>query len=171
MTSREGRARLPFGNAAYGQIAQALGVSVSMIEKHVSAALAHLPAGELRGAIGSSHRKNDFEFQPDTIRESHPIIDIPISTFSNARVAGSMQVTEAYAELLVPLLRDLPMVDSLTLELGGRYSHYHTLVACRRTKRCSRGRQSIGCASAAAISSPIARPTSTSCSSARAACR
>lgn len=31
-----------FGNATYGQIAARLGVSVSMIEKHVSAALAHL---------------------------------------------------------------------------------------------------------------------------------
>jgi RNA polymerase sigma factor (sigma-70 family) len=31
-----------FGNATYGQIAEQLGVSVSMIEKHVSAALAHL---------------------------------------------------------------------------------------------------------------------------------
>lgn len=31
-----------FGNATYGQIALRLGVSVSMIEKHVSAALAHL---------------------------------------------------------------------------------------------------------------------------------
>ena len=31
-----------FGNATYGQIAERLGVSVSMIEKHVSAALAHL---------------------------------------------------------------------------------------------------------------------------------
>jgi RNA polymerase sigma-70 factor (ECF subfamily) len=31
-----------FGNATYAQIAEALGVSVSMIEKHVSAALAHL---------------------------------------------------------------------------------------------------------------------------------
>jgi RNA polymerase sigma-70 factor (ECF subfamily) len=31
-----------FGNATYSQIAERLGVSVSMIEKHVSAALAHL---------------------------------------------------------------------------------------------------------------------------------
>jgi RNA polymerase sigma-70 factor (ECF subfamily) len=31
-----------FGSATYGQIAERLGVSVSMIEKHVSAALAHL---------------------------------------------------------------------------------------------------------------------------------
>jgi RNA polymerase sigma factor (sigma-70 family) len=31
-----------FGNATYAQIAESLGLSVSMIEKHVSQALAHL---------------------------------------------------------------------------------------------------------------------------------
>jgi outer membrane receptor protein involved in Fe transport len=101
-------------------------LSQDVVEANLQGAITELPAGELRGAIGSSYRKNEFEFQPDTIRESHSIIDIPISTFSNARVNGSTQVTEAYGELLVPLLRDLPMVDSLTLELGGRYSHYDT---------------------------------------------
>jgi outer membrane receptor protein involved in Fe transport len=97
-----------------------------VVEANLQGGITELPAGELRGAIGSSYRKNDFEFQPDTIRESHSIIDIPIGTFSNARVSGHTQVTEAYAELLVPLLRDLPMVDALSLELGGRYSHYDT---------------------------------------------
>lgn len=101
-------------------------LSQDVVEANLQGAIAELPAGELRGAVGSSYRKNDFEFQPDTIRESHSIIDIPIGTFSNARVSGHTQVAEGYAELLVPLLRDLPMIDSLTLELGGRYSHYDT---------------------------------------------
>ena len=101
-------------------------LSQDVVEANLQGAAIELPAGELRAAIGSSYRKNGFEFQPDTIRESHSIIDIPISTFSNARVNGSTQVSEAYAELLVPLLRDLPLVDSLNLELGGRYSHYDT---------------------------------------------
>ncbi len=101
-------------------------LSQDVVEANLQGAISELPAGELRAAIGSSHRKNDFEFQPDTIRDNHSIIDIPISTFANARVDGRTQVTEGYAELLVPLLRDLPMVDSLTLELGGRYSHYDT---------------------------------------------
>jgi outer membrane receptor protein involved in Fe transport len=101
-------------------------LSQDVVEANLQGGIAELPAGELRGAIGSTYRKNDFAFQPDTIRETHSIIDIPIGTFSNARVSGHTQVTEAYAELLVPLLRDLPMVDSLSLELGGRYSHYDT---------------------------------------------
>jgi iron complex outermembrane recepter protein len=102
-------------------------LSQDVVEANLQGGVTDLPAGELRAAVGSTYRKNDFEFQPDTIRESHSIIDIPISTFSNARVNGSTQVAEVYAELLVPLLRDLPLVESLGLELGGRYSHYDTV--------------------------------------------
>jgi outer membrane receptor protein involved in Fe transport len=98
----------------------------NVVEANLQGSLAELRAGELRAAVGSTFRKNDFEFQPDTIRESHSIIDIPISTFANARVDGGTRVSEVYAELLVPLLRDLPAADSLNLELGGRFSHYDT---------------------------------------------
>jgi outer membrane receptor protein involved in Fe transport len=101
-------------------------LSQDVVEANLQGGVVGLPAGELRAAVGSSYRKNDFAFQPDTIRESHSIIDIPISTFSNARVNGDTWVAEAYGELLVPLLADLPLVDSLGLELGARYSHYDT---------------------------------------------
>jgi outer membrane receptor protein involved in Fe transport len=36
------------------------------------------------------------------------------------------EVKEVYAELLVPLLKDLPAIDTLSLELGARYSDYNT---------------------------------------------
>ena len=101
-------------------------LSQDVVETNLQGSIAELPAGELRAAVGSTYRKNDFEFQPDSIRDSHSVIDIPIGTFSNARVDGSTWVAEGYGELLVPLLRDLPLVDSLNLELGARYSHYDT---------------------------------------------
>jgi RNA polymerase sigma factor (sigma-70 family) len=46
-----------FGNATYGQIAERLGLSVSMIEKHVSAALAHLKSRLDHAHSGASSRK------------------------------------------------------------------------------------------------------------------
>jgi len=101
-------------------------LSQDVVEANLQGGITELPAGELRGAVGATYRKNDFEFQPDSLRESHSIIDIPIGTFGNARVIGSTQVAEGYGELLVPLLRDLPLVSSLSLELGARYSHYDT---------------------------------------------
>ncbi len=39
--------------------------------------------------------------------------------------AGSTYVREAYAELVVPLLKDLPAVKKLELELGYRTSSYN----------------------------------------------
>ena len=41
-------------------------------------------------------------------------------------VDGDVSVKEYYAELLIPLLKDLPAVRNLELELGGRYSLYST---------------------------------------------
>jgi outer membrane receptor protein involved in Fe transport len=97
-----------------------------VVEANLQGAVTNLPAGELRSAVGATYRRNDFEFRPDATRETHSIIDIPISTFSAANVNGSTYVAEAYGELLIPLLRHAPLADSLELEIGGRYSHYDT---------------------------------------------
>jgi outer membrane receptor protein involved in Fe transport len=101
-------------------------LSQNIFETNLQGSVADLPAGELRAAVGATYRKNGFEFRPDAIRESNSIIDIPVGTFSNARVKGSTAVSEVYAETLVPLLRDRPFVHSLEAELGARYSHYDT---------------------------------------------
>jgi outer membrane receptor protein involved in Fe transport len=37
---------------------------------------------------------------------------------------GGFSLREAYAELLVPILQDMPFAQRLTLSLGDRYSHY-----------------------------------------------
>ncbi len=39
-------------------------------------------------------------------------------------VNGNTDVSEVYGELLIPLLKDLPFIKSLTLEPGWRYSDY-----------------------------------------------
>ncbi|HEU4625038.1 MAG TPA: TonB-dependent receptor, partial [Steroidobacteraceae bacterium] len=101
-------------------------LSQNIVEANVQGRVAELPAGELRAAAGATYRKNRFEFRPDAIRASNSIIDIPIGTFSNAHVKGSTAVSELYAEALVPLLRERPFVDSLSAELGARYSRYDT---------------------------------------------
>ncbi len=113
-------------NAITTNLADRTRLSQDVLEANFQGALMALPAGEARAAVGASYRKNKFEFRPDAIRESNSIVDIPISTFSNARVVGSTVVKEGYAELLVPLLRDMPAVRSLELELGARYSDYDT---------------------------------------------
>ncbi|MEJ0036025.1 MAG: TonB-dependent receptor [Gammaproteobacteria bacterium] len=83
-------------------------------------------AGEIRGALGLTWRKNDFQYLPDATRETNSILDIPVGAFAQANVEGSTTAKEVFGELLVPLLKNVPGVKSLELELGYRYSDYDT---------------------------------------------
>src|SRR5690606_31580369 len=81
-------------------------LSQDIIEATAQGAVAELPAGELRVAVGVTHRRNDFEYLPDATRERNSIIDIPVGTFGQANVVGSTEVDEILGELLIPLLPD-----------------------------------------------------------------
>lgn len=83
-----------------------------------------LPAGELRGAVGITQRRNDFEYLPDATREVNNISDAVVGAFGQANVRGSIKVNEVYGEVLVPLLKDKFLAKSLELELGYRWSDY-----------------------------------------------
>jgi len=146
-------------------------LSQDVVEANLQGAAFNLPAGEARAALGATYRKNEFDFRPDTIRETHSVFDIAIGTFSNARVLGSTAASEVYGELLLPIVSSKRFAESLELELGARYSDYDTAGDVPPTRRCSAGRRSRACDSVAVTSLRIARPISTSCSSARAACR
>jgi iron complex outermembrane receptor protein len=95
-------------------------------ELNLQGRLFALPAGEVRSAVGLSWRKNHYQFIPDSLRESDFIADTSAGQFGVGYVDGEVSVKEVYAELLIPLLRDLPGIRSLELELGGRYSQYTT---------------------------------------------
>lgn len=97
-----------------------------VIEATAQGGLFELPAGQIRAAVGATWRGNDFEYLPDASREVNSILDIPVGAFGQANVYGSTEVKEVYGELLVPLLRGLPAVQNLELELGYRYSDYDT---------------------------------------------
>ena len=79
-----------------------------------------LPAGPIGFAVGFEYRSEDFAFNPSQ--------DLAVGNLTgfNASppVAGRFDVYEGYAEVLVPLLKDLPLVKSLDLELAGRTSDY-----------------------------------------------
>jgi len=83
-----------------------------------------LPMGELRGALGVTYRKNEFQYLPDATREVNSVVDVPIGTFGQANVVGEAAVKEVYGELLVPLLKNKFLAQNLELELGYRYSDY-----------------------------------------------
>ena len=95
-------------------------------EATVQGGVVDLPMGEVRAAGGVTYRKNAFQYLPDATRATNSVLDVPVGAFAQANVEGKTSVKEAYVEFLVPLLRDLPGVKSLELELGYRYSDYDT---------------------------------------------
>jgi iron complex outermembrane recepter protein len=80
-----------------------------------------MPAGPLQFAVGGEYRSNEAEFRPDSFLSSGDVVGF------NAQqpVAGEITSKEYFAELAVPLLKELPAVQSLGLELGYRYAEYN----------------------------------------------
>ncbi len=83
-------------------------VTQRITEANFQGKLADLPAGELRAAFGLSNRENESRFEPDQLY------------YSVVPAGGKTDVTEIYAEFLVPV------VPRFELELGARYSDFET---------------------------------------------
>jgi outer membrane receptor protein involved in Fe transport len=79
-----------------------------------------LPAGPIGFAVGGEYRAEDFAFDP-----SQDLATGNLTGFNaSPPVKGRFDVYDAYGELLVPILKDLPFVQALDLELAGRVSDY-----------------------------------------------
>jgi len=87
----------------------------------VSGDLFELPAGMVASAFGVEYRKEATETRPDINVQTGAL-------FGNKSVpyAGEYSVREASAEVSVPLLTDLPMVQDLMLESAVRLMDYST---------------------------------------------
>jgi outer membrane receptor protein involved in Fe transport len=97
-----------------------------IVEGTAQGALFDLPAGEVRGAVGGTYRKNTLIFRPDVLLDAQSFLDQPIGLFASNGTQGSTSVKEVYGELLVPVLSEVPGIERLELELGGRISDYNT---------------------------------------------
>lgn len=78
-----------------------------------------LPAGPLQVAAGATYRKDKGWRNPDNLI----VLGIANSN-QQSPISGSIEAVEAYAELSVPLLKDLPMVEALRFDGAIRYSDY-----------------------------------------------
>ena len=93
----------------------------------VSGGLFDLPAGTMQLAGGVSYRK---EYTNNIV--SNDLLLNPISgtcilgSACSAKLQGGYNVKEAYAELYIPVLKDIPFVRALNVTLGDRYSKYST---------------------------------------------
>jgi outer membrane receptor protein involved in Fe transport len=99
----------------------------TVAEANLQGGLFALPAGDLRAAVGASYREMDFKFLNDTlVTQGTSFEDQALGIYPSGDTFGQVRVRELYGELLVPILKDIPFIQELNLELGGRMSHYST---------------------------------------------
>jgi iron complex outermembrane receptor protein len=79
-----------------------------------------LPAGDMRFAFGGDYRGTSFQYNPD----QGLINNDSFSYDTSVPTSGTQNVREIFAELLVPVLKDLPAIEELSLDLGARRSQY-----------------------------------------------
>ena len=93
--------------------------SVTHADASVSGSLFGLPAGRVRGAFGVDYRKEKYRFNGDE-REpgSQPIIIAAPFDDVNALDGVSREIKAAYAEILIPVLKNLEVT------LAGRIDDY-----------------------------------------------
>lgn len=77
-------------------------------------------AGPVDAAIGVEWRSDDASFRADDVL----FMGDTLGYRGSAPVDGRENVTEVYAEALLPLAENASWADYAALEVGGRYSHY-----------------------------------------------
>ncbi|HSC11589.1 MAG TPA: TonB-dependent receptor [Rhodanobacteraceae bacterium] len=96
--------------------------------------LLDLPAGTTQLALGVSYRKQFGQTIPDAFQVPDDAGICDIGTGCVAPIRGGFDVKEAYAELLIPILKDLPLASALNLTIGDRYSKYSNFGNTNNTK-------------------------------------
>nr|NUR38085.1 TonB-dependent receptor [Sphingomonas sp.] len=79
-----------------------------------------LPGGDLKAAVGIERRHDHLNDQPGAERAAGELLNYGTAS----PTIGSDDVTEAYAELDAPILKDLPFANLLEIDGSGRYTHY-----------------------------------------------
>lgn len=92
---------------------------------NVNGPLFSLPAGQAQLAVGADYTKEYANFTVDPLATANASGNCGLPNSSCASpVVGGFDFKEAYAELFIPVLKDLPFFHSLNVTLGDRYSKY-----------------------------------------------
>jgi iron complex outermembrane recepter protein len=91
-------------------------VQQGIVEAVVTGDLFELPAGTVQSAFGASFREIDYDFLPDSGLKP----GIVAGFNEQLPVSGRLNYTDVFAEVSIPLLQDLPMMQSLSTTLGVR---------------------------------------------------
>ncbi|WP_202844596.1 TonB-dependent receptor plug domain-containing protein [Luteimonas saliphila] len=86
----------------------------------VSGPLFDVPYGTVNAAFGVEHRSQEIDDTPDPNSISSNLFGFTSSTPTR----GEDSVTEAYAEIEIPVLTGLPFAEELVFNASGRYTDY-----------------------------------------------
>lgn len=100
------------GVASYGS-------TIRSLNADISGEIVKLPGGMMGFAAGLEKRNVSGFDRPGAMEQANLTTDLAART-----TTGAYEVDEAYVELNVPLLKGLPGVESLSLNLASRYSDY-----------------------------------------------
>lgn len=81
-----------------------------------------LPAGPLGIAGGVEYRKEQSEFVQDPLSASGALFFNAVGTRE-----GEFDVKEAFAEVRIPILKDVPFAEDLSVEFAGRIADYSSI--------------------------------------------
>jgi len=98
-------------------------------------ALFDLPGGTVRLAVGADYRQEYSNSIVDPVLLLNPATgNCTLGSQCSANLQGGYNVKEAYGELFVPIVKDMPFAKSLNVTLGDRYSRYSTFGNTNNTK-------------------------------------
>lgn len=100
-------------------LVQEAGSSLTEWQVNFTGEIVELPAGPMGFAVGAERRTNSFFDQPDST-----IVAGINSTNFREPTSGSQTAEEAYFELAIPLVSDLPGAQYLELNAAGRISDF-----------------------------------------------
>ena len=86
-----------------------------------------LPAGPIGFVLGGEYRKESSDSRPSAIELQADALEYPLTGVGRAsRTQGEFDVSELFAEVSVPLLRNMPLAQAVELSAAYRYSDYST---------------------------------------------
>lgn len=80
-----------------------------------------LPAGDVKLAVGGEYRHEEADFVPDAASQAGTV-----AGNQQPATKGAFQVSEFFGEGVLPVLKDLPMIQYLELNGAARWAHYST---------------------------------------------
>ena len=79
-----------------------------------------LPGGPIQFALGAEYRRETAKFRADPLVSAGYTFYNAIAEFN----PPSFEVTEGFGEIRVPIVKDVPLLEDLSLVGSGRVSHY-----------------------------------------------